>query len=133
MPAAPHLTDLQLAVMRALWSRGSATVTELCDDLRPERNLAPTTIATLLMRLEKRRIVRHHTRARQYVYQPVVSEAAVRRSMVGALAERLFDGDVPAFVSHLLTARDLGSDDLARVKELIEAHEAGKESSRDHD
>ena len=127
MPAAPHLTDLQLAVMRALWSRGSATVTELCEDLRSERNLAPTTVATLLSRLEKRRLVRHHTQARQYVYQPVVTEAAVRRSMVGALAERLFDGDVPAFVSHLLTAGDVSPGDLARVKALIEAHESQKE------
>ena len=122
-----QLTDLQIALMRVLWERGEATAAEICEALRPERGLAQTTIATLLSRLEKRGVVHHRTEARQYVYRAAVSEHAVRRSMVGELTERLFDGDVPALVTHLLSAREVSAGDLERVKAIIAAHEQRRE------
>jgi len=79
----PHLTSLQLDVMRVLWARGEATATEVHADLAPGRRLAPTTVATLLRRLERRGLLAHRTEGRQFVYRPAVSEDAVRSSMVG--------------------------------------------------
>ncbi|MEZ4587230.1 MAG: BlaI/MecI/CopY family transcriptional regulator [Gemmatimonadales bacterium] len=122
------LTELQLAILRVLWERSEATAAEITDALRPERGLAQTTIATILSRLEKRGIVDHETRSRQFVYRPLVSESEVRQSMVSELTERLFEGDVTALVSHLLTDREISPGDLARVKSLIESHE--KEARR---
>ena len=52
-----QLTDLQLAIMRALWQRAN-TVADITAALEPERSLAPTTVATLLRRLEARGLVR---------------------------------------------------------------------------
>lgn len=127
MPDAPHLTELQSAIMRVLWDRREATVAEIHAALKPERGLALTTIATMLSRLERRGIVKHLTQARQYVYYPKVSERDVRRSMVADLTERLFDGDVAELVSHLLSARELSPGDLEKVKELIASHEARTE------
>ena len=121
MADAVPLTELQVALLRILWTREEATVAEICDALRPERALAPTTVATLMSRLEKRGVVTHRTDARQYVYRATVSEAEVRRSMVDELTERLFDGDATALVSHLLTAGAVKAGDLQKVRELIEA------------
>ena len=119
-----QLTDLQVAIMRVLWDRAQATVAEIHEALLPDRGLAPTTVATLLSRLEKRGIVKHRTASRQYVYYPAISEGEVRRSMVSDLAERLFDGDVAELVSHLLSEREMSAGDLEKVKELIASHEA---------
>lgn len=131
MTDAPPLTELQVALLRVLWERKEATVAEICAALRSERPLAPTTVATLLSRLEKRGVVRHRTVARQYVYRAVVSEQEVRRSMVGDLTERLFDGDVAALVSHLLTSEAVGPDDLQKVRALLADRLAGKERTDD--
>lgn len=120
------LTELQLALMRVLWERNEATVVEVQEALEPERPLAQSTVATLLSRLEKKELLSHRVERRQYVYRPAVSEADVKRSMVGQfaeLADGLFQGDVAALVSHLLTAQDVAPGDLARVKALIEARE----------
>ena len=114
------LTDLQLAVMRVLWERGEANVAEIWEALRPERGLAQTTVATLLSRLDKRGAVTHRREARQFVYRAAVSEPQVRRVMVRELTARLFDGDVTALVSHLLSGREVSAGDLAKVKALIE-------------
>lgn len=122
-----QLTDLQIVIMRVLWDRGQATVAEICDALRPERALALTTVATLMSRLEKRGVVSHETRARQFVYRSLVSESDVRRSMVSELTERLFDGDVAEMMSHLLTGREISPGDLDRIKAMLEEHATRKE------
>lgn len=124
---APFLTDLQMAVMRILWERGSATAAGITEVLKPSRGLAQTTIATILSRLEKRGVVRHETVARQFVYYPNLTEPEATRSMVSELTERLFDGDVTALVTHLISAREFSRGDLARVKALIAEHESRKE------
>ncbi len=123
MTPALELSELQLAVMHVLWHRGKATVAEVQEALEVERGLALTTVATVLTRLEKAGLVAHRASGRHYLYRPLVSEEAVRRSMVSALAERLFEGDVAALVSHLVNARDIEPGDLARVKRLIEEKE----------
>ncbi len=126
-----QLTDLQIAIMRVLWEKGQATVAEICDALRPERALALTTVATLMSRLEKRGVVDHETRARQFVYRSLVSESEVRRSMVSELTERLFDGDVAEMMSHLLTGREISPGDLDRIKAMLDEH-AGKKEKKSH-
>lgn len=126
-----HLTSLQIAMLRVLWQRGEASVSEICEALRPDRELAQTTVATVLSRLEKRGVVSHRREARQFLYSTTVTEDDVRGSMVNELTDQLFHGDVAELVNHLLAERDIGANDLARVKKLIEAHEKGTEVGRD--
>ena len=118
-----ELSELQLAVMRVLWQRKKAAVSEVQEALKSERDLALTTVATVLTRLEKAGLVTHRASGLHYLYRPLVSEEEVRRSMVSVLAERLFEGDVAALVSHLVNAREIKPGDLARVRQLIEAKE----------
>ena len=124
MPAEQHayhdLTDLQLALMEILWDRAEATVAEVQESLMEDRGLAMTTVATLLSRLEKRGVVAHRTEGRQYVFRAVVSRDEVCDSMVSALTDRLFQGDVTALLSHLLTASEISPGDLAQVRKMIE-------------
>jgi BlaI family penicillinase repressor len=123
-----ELSELQLAVMRVLWERGEATVLEVQEALRPARDLAPTTVATTLGRLEKRAVVAHRRDGRVFVYRALVPEDEVRRTMVGALTERLFRGDPAALVSHLLREGDIDARDLDRIKQSIERRRRREES-----
>lgn len=119
-----QLTALQLSILRELWARAEATVTELWEALHGERGLAPTTLATILSRLERRGVVAHRTRARQFVYRAMVTEEEVQHTMVGELTASLFEGDVPALVNHLLTAQEISPGDLARIRAMIDDAEA---------
>jgi predicted transcriptional regulator len=131
MPEATQLTDLQIALLRVLWDRREATVAEIAEALRPARDLAPTTIATLLSRLEKRGVVSHTAQGRQYVYRARVSEGEVRRSMVSELTDLLFGGDVAALMSHLLDVGSVRPGDLEKVRALIaQADRSGKRGAR---
>ncbi len=111
--------------MRILWDRAEATVLDVQNRLRPERDLAQTTIATLLSRLERRNVVEHRLDGRQFVYRPLITEQDVRRSMVSELTELLFDGSSAALMSHLLRSRDMDPGDLDRVKRMVADAENG--------
>ncbi len=111
--------------MRILWDRAEATVLEVQNRLRPDRDLAQTTIATLLTRLEKRGVVEHRLEGRQFVYRPLITEQDVRRSMVSELTALLFDGSPEALMTHLLRSREMDPGDLDRVKRMIAEAENG--------
>jgi predicted transcriptional regulator len=114
-----HLGDLQLAIMRILWSRSQATVAEVHEALEPERGLALTTIATMLTKMEKKGVVAHRADGRRFIYRPLVNEPQVRRSMVADLTTQLFRGDVTALVSHLLAEHDINPRELAELRALV--------------
>jgi BlaI family transcriptional regulator, penicillinase repressor len=125
-----QLTDLQIAVLRLLWNGGEATVVDIWESLYAERGLAQTTIATVLIRLERRGVVGRRAQARQYLYRPLVTESDVQHSMVGELTERLFDGDVPALMNHLLTAQEMKPGDLARIREMMNKVDTRKRGTK---
>jgi len=122
----PQLTPLQLDLMRVLWARGEASVQDVHAALAGHRGLAPTTVATLLRRLEKRGLVSHRSEGRQFLFRARVGEDEARGAMVAELAERLFDGDAAQLVHHLLSAKQLRPGDLARVRKLIDEHEQAR-------
>jgi BlaI family penicillinase repressor len=119
----PRLTAPQLEILRVLWARSEATVVEIHQALQAERPLAPTTIATLLSRLEKRGLVTYRTEGRQYVYRAVLKEEEAQQHALVQVTQGLFAGDVPSMVSQLLSSHEIRPGDLARVRELIDAKE----------
>ena len=122
-----ELTELQLAIMRVLWDKGEAAVSDVHAEAQPERGLALTTVATLLTRLEKAGLVSRRQVGRHYRYRALVSEEEVRSSMINGLTDRLFHGDVTALVSHLLAEGDIAAGDLERVRRLIDQKQRHKE------
>ena len=118
-----QLASLQLAIMRVLWEK-EATVGEVRDALSAEgRDLAYTTVATMLAKMERKGQVGHRAAGKAFVYRPLLRQDQVSRSMVSDLAQRLFGGDVTLMVSHLLDGCELSPEELARLKALIRKKE----------
>ena len=124
------LGELQHAIMQVLWEREAATVAEVHQALLPDRGLAPTTIATMLRKMESKGVVRHHVEGRHFVYEPTVSEEEIQSSMLGELLDRLFAGDPAALVAHLVADRKIDDEELQRLRGLLEDAENGKDGHR---
>ena len=113
------LSELQLELMRVIWQRKRATVAEVTEALSERRELAHTTVATLLTRLEKRGLLAAERDGRQLVYRTLVAEQAVRRSMVSSLVDSLFGGRPQELLAHLLREEDIARGDLDAISELL--------------
>jgi BlaI family penicillinase repressor len=114
-----HLSEVQLAVMRALWSERKATTATIHERMGKPRSLAYTTVSTLLTRLEKRGLVRSDKMGRERVFEPLVTEAEVTRHMVSDLVTKLFRGDPRALVSHLVSDSEFSGNDLDTVRRIL--------------
>jgi len=120
-----HLSELQLAVVRALWRRGEASTAEVVTELGPKRDLAHTTVATLLTRLEKRGLLETRRDGRTLIYKPLITEADVRRSMVADLVATLFKGDPKALLAHLVREDEIAPGDLEKVRARLKEDDHG--------
>jgi BlaI family penicillinase repressor len=114
-----RLGDLQLQIMKLLWANSEATVTQLHQQLQSNRDLAYTTVATMLRKMEARGLVKHRLVGRSFVYRPGVPEEAVTRGMADHLVDRLFEGSLTDVVSHLLNTREVCREELTELERLI--------------
>lgn len=117
------LDDLQLRIMQVLWKAGEAGVSDIQEQLKAqeERELAITTLNTVLQRLYKRGIVNYRKEGRQYIYRAEVSEKETQSSMASSLIDRLFKGKSSVLVNHLLESSAFDSDELEELKQRIAA------------
>jgi BlaI family transcriptional regulator, penicillinase repressor len=114
------LTELQLAVMKVLWGSKEATVADVGTALGEQgRELAPTTVATLLQRLVKQGWVKHRKRGRVYVYRAGVDRAAAATGVLRRVMRLFFDGKVSALAAQLLEAEDLSAQEIEQLKQII--------------
>lgn|SRR5574337_1623145 len=87
MPKLTHLGDLERAVMDCLWSTSEPqTVRKVHETLSLQRDLAYTTVMTVLQRLARKNLVSQIRDDRAHRYTPVRSrDELVARLMVEAL------------------------------------------------
>ena len=129
-PPSPHPTDGELEILRVLWERGPASLSEICDALRNQRDVATTTVATMLRVMLDKRLVKRKPAARGHQWSAAVSQADAAESMIGKLVDGVFDGSATRLVAHLVEAGQLSPKDLAELRELIDSNRPARKTAR---
>lgn len=120
----PHLTPLELEIMHVLWNEGPSNVQTVQQHL--ERELAYTTVQTMLNILHRKGKVKRTLKERAYFYQPVVSRSHVVGHQLSDLVERLFGGSAESLVMSLVETKHLTPKKLAQLQKLIEENRGEK-------
>jgi len=121
-----RLGDLQLKIMKVLWQRGECMVSDVFADISKERDLAYTTIATMLRKMEARGLISHRADGRTFIYRAAIDEHAVTSNMSDHLIDRLFEGSLTDLVCHLLETREVSRDELAKIEKVIAQRKKAK-------
>lgn len=117
-----HLTPLELEIMHVLWETGPANVQTVQRQL--ERDLAYTTVQTMLNILHRKGKVKRTLKDRAYFYKPAVSRSQVVSQHMGDIVERLFGGSAESLVMSLVETKHLTPERLARLQKLVEKSSA---------
>lgn len=131
-PASEHPTDGELEILRALWEYKSATLGEVCQALRADRDVATTTVATMLGVMLEKGLVRRKKGKRGNQWSAAVTHDAAARGMVGKLLDGVFDGSAGRLVTHLVEGGTLSADELAGLRQLIDdnAHKSARQGAK---
>jgi predicted transcriptional regulator len=113
------LTPLELEIMSVLWETGPANVQAVQAGLGT-RELAYTTVQTMLNVLHRKGKVKRELRDRAYVYRPVLSRQKAVRQAVGDMLDRFFGGSADSLVLSLVETRRLTPAKLAEIQTLVE-------------
>jgi len=119
--------ELEAAIMECLWARGQGTVSEVFKALTAQREVAYSTVRTVMERLAEKGYLRCDSHQRAYLYTPTQSQDDFLRQVGQTVLGGLLQDFGETFATHLLeeTVRRCDLDDLDRLQALIEARRSG--------
>ena len=107
----------ELEVMSILWRQGSATVTEVREQLEGE--LAYTSVLSALQTLEEKGYVRHEPEGRAYRYFPLVEAERAGGSALTRIKDAIFHGSAERMFAQMVSDRKLGRKELERMRRML--------------
>lgn len=119
-PKSQMLTEAEGRLMNVLWDKGRATVAEVVAALPRKPPTAYTTVQTLLKILEDKGYVAHDKVGRAFVFRPVVDRQDARRSAIGQLVRRFFEGSPELLVLNVLEHEPIDPKVLRELRRRIE-------------
>ena len=119
-----NLGELELEVMKILWSRGRSSVLQVSEQLSKQKGYARTTILTILQRLHKKGFLKRKKEDGVYRYEPTQKRQQVMGRLLNQFIDRVFDGSSTSLVQQLTGAK-MSDEELDQIKAIIDkAHEA---------
>ncbi len=118
-PSSRHPTELELEILKILWRDGPATGRRVRDALAPTRDLAYTSVMTILNIMTRKGYLKRGKAEGGYVYRARITEESTSRRMLRDLVDRVFDGSAGALMLNLLKTDDLSAGEMQQLRELI--------------
>jgi BlaI family penicillinase repressor len=118
--AHPTLTPQELAIMKVVWRFKQATVRDVYEALRERRQIAYTTVMTMMKILEEKGFLKRTLVDRSHVYKPARPKEQVVGAMVRDFLDRVFDGAPDRLLLHLAKDNTLTDAQRRIVKKLID-------------
>lgn len=109
--------------MKVVWSRDKATVRDVYEALREKRQIAYTTVMTMMRILEEKGYLKKTLIDRAHVYKPAQRRQQVIAAMVRDFLDRVFDGAPDALLLHLAKDNKLTEKQRRIIEQLIEEQE----------
>src|ERR1700676_2133280 len=108
--------------MNVLWETGPANVQAVQGHIKG-RDLAYTTVQTMLNILHRKGKVKRQLKDRAYIYRPILSRQKAVTQAVGEMLDRFFGGSADSLVLNLVETRHLSPQKLARIQKLVKRAE----------
>jgi predicted transcriptional regulator len=116
----PTLTPQELAIMKVVWDLETATVRDVYQRLRARRDIAYTTVLTMMKILEQKGYVTRARAERAFVYRAARPRQQVLGGMVREFIDRVFDGASRPLLLHLVRHTKLSDRERKALLRAIE-------------
>lgn len=121
-----HPTELELEILKVLWRIGPATVRQIRDELAAMRDLAYTTVMTMMTIMDTKGYVTRVKDGRSFIYEATYQEQKASKNMLQDVVDRLFGGSTKAVMQHLIETSELDEAELKQIRSLINRKARGK-------
>ncbi|MBM3777782.1 MAG: BlaI/MecI/CopY family transcriptional regulator [Acidimicrobiia bacterium] len=123
-----HLSRRERQILDVLYRQERASAADVQANLPDPPSYSA--VRAMLRILETKGLVRHEQDGARYVFLPIVKRDTAKRGALRHLVDTFFQGSATQVMAALveMSGRELGDDELARLRRLID--DAGKDRSR---
>lgn len=114
-----QLSPSEEELMQYLWKLEKAFMQDLLE-CYPEPKPAPTTIATLLKRINEKGFIDYEQKGRSREYYPLVKKEDYFSKHVNGLIKKFFNNSAAQFASFFTSETDLSAEELEELKSIVE-------------
>lgn len=115
-----RLPDSELDIMLALWNgHDHMSRMEIESIVNEKKNLAPTTILSLLSRLEKKNFVSVEKQGKMNLYSSLISQEEYRSNESKSVLEKLYGNSLKNFVVALYQGEKIDSEEIQELNDFI--------------
>lgn len=114
-----QLSNSEEQLMQILWKQQKAYMKDLIDAY-PDPKPAPTTVATLLKRMQDKNFVDYKQEGRSRKYFPLVKKKDYFSKHVNGLIKNFFNDSASQFASFFTESADLSKEELEDLKSIID-------------
>jgi predicted transcriptional regulator len=114
------LGETEMEVLNHVWDLGEATVKQVRKRILEDREVAYTTIMTVMKNLADKGFLKYRKDGVTYVYSPAQEPESVRSNIITNLMKKAFKGSPKELVQALVNSDDLTSEDLDEIKSMID-------------
>ena len=120
-PKRRGIPDAEVDVLRLLWEREPLTAREIAKALYGETTTSTIgTVQKLLQRLEARKCIQRDRSDYVHQFHATVSQTEVAGQQLRLLAQKLSNGSLAPFVTHLVESKALTKKEKEAIKRLLE-------------
>lgn len=115
-----RLPDSELDIMLVLWN-GTPPMSrsEIEKMVNLKKQLAPTTILSLLSRLEAKQFVHIEKQGKMNYYTPLISQEDYQARESSSIIEKLYGNSLKKFVTSLYQGHKISSDEIQELNEFL--------------
>lgn len=114
------LSDFELEVMQLLWKEGETTAPIIHKILLTKREVAYSTVKTIIDRLEnKKAIKRSRMEGRTIYFLPLIENKHLKPSLIKSFINRVFLGDSKPLVTHIIEEEELTLEDIEYLESIL--------------
>lgn len=115
-----QLTPVEHELMEILWHLGEGTVRDVLANLPTNRQLAYTSVSTILRILEQKKVLRAIKDGKQHIYRPLLSKEVFATHTVNSVVKQIFAGKSSDLVAYLVDNTDLTATDIDALHAMLE-------------
>ena len=114
------LGETEMEVLHHVWKMKEATVKDVRKKILQDREVAYTTIMTVMKNLADKGYLKYRKDGVSYVYSPAVEPESVRFNLVNDLVKKVFSGSPMSLVQTLVQNEDLSDDERREIRKMID-------------
>lgn len=127
------LGETELEVLQHVWDLGRASVADVHGRVLRTREVAYTTVMTVMKKLASKGYLTFVKEGNAYVYSAAQPPDEVRGRLLSDLLDKVFRGSPQALVQTLVRYEPLSEGDADAIRQIVESMREGGASTEGHD